>query len=105
MARSGRSEHKPARKSELMSSAAPMPTSEAEDAAPPSSFDDREFLTSAELPGFFARKGIPYSRSTHNKLSMQRAGPPPAGLWGNRFLYRPAEALEWARRRLREIAA
>src|SRR5262245_33232672 len=71
--------------------------------------DHREFLTRAEIPSFLEAHGFPVSRSTLDKLSMpsrgDHAGPKPAGAWGNRHLYRPADVLKWARGRFREIAA
>jgi hypothetical protein len=70
--------------------------------------DQREFLTRAEIPAFLKVHGFPVSRSTLDKLSMpsrgDHAGPKPAGAWGNRHLYRPADVLEWARSRFRSIA-
>jgi hypothetical protein len=68
-----------------------------------------EFLTRAEIPEFLARHGFPIGRSTIDKLSMpsrgDHAGPKPAGLWGNRHLYKPEAVLRWARGRFRSIAA
>ena len=68
-----------------------------------------EFLTRAEIPEFLAQHGFPIGRSTIDKLSMpsrgDSAGPPPAGIWGNRHLYRPGQVLRWARNRFRSIAA
>jgi hypothetical protein len=67
-----------------------------------------EFLTRAEIPEFLAQHGFPIGRSTIDKLSMpshgNHAGPKPAGTWGNRHLYRPAQVLAWAPRRFRAIS-
>jgi hypothetical protein len=66
-----------------------------------------EFLTRAEIPEFLGRHGFPIGRSTIDKLSMpsrgDNAGPQPAGIWGNRHLYRPGQVLRWARNRFRSI--
>jgi hypothetical protein len=73
------------------------------------SLDQREFLTRSELPDFLRQHGFPISRSSIDKLSMasrgSNDGPPAAGIWGNRHLYRPAAVLKWARARFRSIAA
>jgi hypothetical protein len=71
--------------------------------------DEREFLTRAEIPDFLRQHGFPLGRSTIDKLSMpsrgERAGPKPAGIWGNRHLYRPEQVLKWARTRFRSVSA
>jgi hypothetical protein len=73
------------------------------------STEQPEFLTRAEIPKFLAQHGFPIGRSTIDKLSMPSrgdcAGPKPAGAWGNRHLYRPAQVLAWARSRFRSISA
>jgi hypothetical protein len=70
-----------------------------------SNSQEPEYLTRAEIPQFLARHGFPIGRSTIDKLSMPsrgaNAGPKPAGLWGNRHLYRPSDVLRWARNRFR----
>jgi hypothetical protein len=67
-----------------------------------------EFLTRAQIPEFLTEHGFPIGRSTIDKLSMpsrgDNAGPKPAGAWGNRHLYRPAQVLAWARSRFRSVA-
>jgi len=67
-----------------------------------------EYLTRAEIPEFLAQHGFPIGRSTIDKLSMpsrgENVGPKPAGAWGNRYLYRPAQFLAWARSRFRATA-
>jgi hypothetical protein len=72
------------------------------------SMQGREFLTRAEIPEFLAQHGFPIGRSTIDKLSMpsraDQAGPRPAGAWGNRHLYRPAQVLRWARARFKATA-
>jgi hypothetical protein len=73
------------------------------------SIEQRELLTRAEIPQFLAQHGFPIGRSTLDKMSMpsrgDNAGPKPAGIWGNRHLYRPAQVLRWARSRFRSIEA
>jgi hypothetical protein len=73
------------------------------------STQQREFLTRAEIPEFLAQHGYPLGRSTIDKLSMpsrgEHAGPKPAGIWGNRHLYRPEQVLLWARSRFRSVSA
>jgi hypothetical protein len=71
----------------------------------PRSLEHPHFLTRREIPDFLAQHGYPIGRSTIDKLSMPSRGiyegPKPAGIWGNRHLYRPAQVLAWARRRFR----
>jgi hypothetical protein len=75
----------------------------------PASLEQPEFLTRAEIPEFLAERGFPIGRSTIDKLSMpsrgDNAGPKPAGVWGNRHLYRPEQVLRWARSRFHSLAA
>jgi hypothetical protein len=70
------------------------------------STEQREFLTRAEIPEFLAHHGFSIGRSTIDKLSMpsrgDHAGPKPAGAWGNRHLYRPAQVLKWAKARFKK---
>ena len=70
--------------------------------------EERELLTRAEIPDFLAQHGFPIGRSTIDKLSMPSrggpAGPKPAGVWGNRHLYRPAQVFKWARARFKAPA-
>jgi hypothetical protein len=71
----------------------------------PRSLEQSGFLTRREIPEFLAQHGFRIGRSTIDKLSMpsrgNHEGPKPAGIWGNRHLYRPAQVLAWARRRFR----
>jgi hypothetical protein len=74
----------------------------------PSVSSQPEFLTRPELVSFLRSHGFPVARSTIDKLAMpsrgRNDGPPIAGFWGNRALYRPAAALRWARSRFRARA-
>jgi hypothetical protein len=65
------------------------------------------YLSRADLPEFLKAHGFPISRSTLAKLGMpsRAEGPPAEGSWGQRYLYRPEKVLEWARGRIRPIAA
>jgi hypothetical protein len=62
-----------------------------------------KFLTRRQLVTFLNEHGYPTSLSTLAKLSMpsRGEGPPCEGMWGNRSLYDPIKALEWAQARFR----
>jgi hypothetical protein len=68
-----------------------------------SASDKRRRLTKRELSAFLTAHGYPTSVSTLDKLLMssRNEGPRPAGMWGNRLLFDPDEALAWAERRFR----
>jgi hypothetical protein len=63
------------------------------------------YLTRRELVKFLQEHGYPVSLSTLAKLSMpsRGEGPTPAGAWGGRHLYRPADGLAWAKARFRSV--
>jgi hypothetical protein len=61
----------------------------------PAEIEGREYLTRPEICAFLTARGFQIGRSTIDKLSMQSRGrndgPPIAGQWGSRHLYRPAD--------------
>ena len=59
----------------------------------------REFLTRTETADFLTEKGYPTPKGTLQKLASTGGGPP-YSIYGNKALYRPPEALAWARSRL-----
>jgi hypothetical protein len=61
------------------------------------------FLTRRQLIVFLTDNGFPIGKGTIDRLCSPAigAGPPVAHWFGNRALYDPAAALEWARSRLR----
>jgi len=65
--------------------------------APPT----REFLTRPEIAEFLTQQGFPTPKGTLQKLASVGGGPP-YRIYGNKALYRPPEALAWARSRLSE---
>jgi hypothetical protein len=64
-------------------------------------------ITRQEIPSFLKEHGYPVSISTLDKLTApaRGEGPKPAGIWGNRHLYRPRDVLAWAKNRFRSLAA
>jgi hypothetical protein len=56
-----------------------------------------EFLTRRQLLDFLHENRIPIGKSTLSKRAMVGLGPPVAAWWGRRALYRPEEALQWAK--------
>jgi hypothetical protein len=64
---------------------------------------ERPLLTRRQLVVYLNDNGFPIGRGTINRLCSPAYGdgPPVAGWWGNRPLYEPAQAIEWARARLR----
>jgi hypothetical protein len=62
-------------------------------------------LTRRQLATFPTRRGFPISMSTLSKLCAPSVGegPPAAGIWGQRPLYDPDVALEWAEKRMRPV--
>ena len=64
---------------------------------------EQPLLTRRQLVGYLNDNGFPIGRGTLNRLCSPAYddGPPVAGWWGNRPVYEPARAIEWARARLR----
>ena len=62
-------------------------------------FPTREFLTRTETAEFLTEQGFPTPKGTLQKLASVGGGPP-YSIYGNKALYRPPEALAWARSRL-----
>ena len=62
-------------------------------------------MTRKQLGAFLRERGYPVSVSVLNKLCAPAVddGPPVAGWWGDRPLYDPQAAIEWAERRVRPI--
>lgn len=60
----------------------------------------QEFLTRRQLVEHLKSLGLPIGLAQVNKLAMRGEGPPPAGRWGNRDVYRPSEVRDWALQRL-----
>jgi hypothetical protein len=64
---------------------------------------EQPLLTRRQLVPFLNENGFPIGRGTINRLCSPayNDGPPIEAWWGNRSLYHPARALEWARARMR----
>ena len=69
--------------------------------------DNMQFLHTYDVPAFLREKmGIKVSLSVIHKRFMpsKKEGPPVAGRWGGRPLYRPSDVLAWAQSRIaREV--
>jgi hypothetical protein len=66
----------------------------------------REFLTRRQLVEYFNGMGLPIGFGQINKLVWRGEGPPVAGRWGNRDVFRPEEVKAWALGRLsKEVEA
>jgi hypothetical protein len=63
----------------------------------------QEYLTRDQLVEFLNARGFPVKKHAFHKLAQPSVGqgPPIAGYWGKRPLYRPDTSLKWARARLR----
>ena len=61
----------------------------------------QEFLTRRQLAEYLTSLGLPIGKGTIDKLCMRGEGPPAAGRWGNRDVYRPEQVRAWAMRYLR----
>jgi hypothetical protein len=61
----------------------------------------QEFLTRRQLAEYLTNLGLPLGKSQLDKIIWRGEGPPAVGRWGNRDVYRPAEAYDWAMRYLR----
>jgi hypothetical protein len=64
---------------------------------------EQPLLTRRQLVIYLNEQGFPIGSGTLNRLCSPAYsdGPPVAGWWGNRPMYEPAAAIEWARARLR----
>jgi hypothetical protein len=62
---------------------------------------EREYLTRRDLVQFLREHGYPISIYTLEKLITAGEGPPRAGYWGNRPVFKPDQSLGWARGRVR----
>jgi hypothetical protein len=65
---------------------------------------DEKFLFIDELPAFLLEQmGLRLSTPTLHKMTSPGVGlgPPSAGHWGKRQVFRPSDVLEWARARVR----
>lgn len=59
----------------------------------------KSFLTRVECSTYLTEQGLPTPKGTLQKLASVGGGPP-YYLYGNKALYKPDEALAWARERL-----
>jgi hypothetical protein len=66
-----------------------------------------KLLTRRALADFLTERGFPISHRTLQNMAMPSRGdgPPAERAWGNRLLYDPTKALEWAKARLSDAAA
>jgi hypothetical protein len=65
---------------------------------------NEKFLFIDELPAFLLQEmGLRLSKPTLHKLTSPgiNTGPPSAGFWGKRQVFKPSDVLEWARARVR----
>jgi hypothetical protein len=60
----------------------------------------QEFMTRRQVAAYLTEHGLPIGKGQLDKLCWRGEGPPCAGDWGNRKLYRPDVALDWALKRL-----
>jgi hypothetical protein len=66
--------------------------------------EDEKYLFIDDLPAFLlAQTGLRLSLPTLHKMTSPGVGlgPPSAGHWGKRQVFRPSDVLEWARARVR----
>jgi hypothetical protein len=59
-----------------------------------------EFVTRAQAVELLNRLGLPITDSQFHKLAWLRETPPKAGRWGRCDIYRSADVVAWAQRRL-----
>jgi hypothetical protein len=60
----------------------------------------QEFLTRRQLVEFLHQIGLPTGKGQLDKLVWRGEGPPSAGRWGNRDVFRPDDVRDWAMQRL-----
>ena len=60
----------------------------------------QEFLTRRQLVEYLTNLGLPIGKGQLDKIIWRGEGPPAAGRWGNRDVFRPDVALDWALKRL-----
>jgi hypothetical protein len=63
----------------------------------------QEFLTRRQLVAFLNALGLPIGKGQLDKLIWRGDGPPAAGRWGNRDVFRPEAAREWAMSHMRPL--
>jgi hypothetical protein len=65
---------------------------------------EEKYLFIDELPAFLLQEmGLRLSKPTLHKMTSPGVGtgPPSAGFWGKRQVFRPSDVLQWARARVR----
>jgi hypothetical protein len=60
----------------------------------------RQFLTRRRIVELCNEMGLPIGAGQLNKLMWRGDGPPVAGRWGNRDVFRPEDVKAWALARL-----
>jgi hypothetical protein len=55
-----------------------------------------EFITRPQVAKYLSSIGLPLGKSMLDKIIWRGEGPPAAGRWGKRDVFRPDEVREWA---------
>jgi hypothetical protein len=69
--------------------------------------DERLIVGYAPLASFLTNAGFPISKSTVSKYGSPaiNIGPPIEGYWGRLPAFKPSQAIDWAKARLKPVSA